>query len=261
MASEDGSLKRDLGIALLNLGLDPRKVGNLRNLSRFFNDRRAFEKAGGTISHNFPILQDYDDQAGSARGHYFHQDLLVASFIHAAAPDRHIDVGSRIDGFVAHVAAFRPIEVIDVRQLDDTGHPNIRFFKQDLMNPSDALVAIADSVSCLHAIEHFGLGRYSDPIDPRGHVMGFRNIWRMVKPGGRLYMGFPIGRQNEVHFNAHRVFHPQDIFNWADDLTSNMLERFDYVDDAGALHKQVDLFAGAVDVSHGCGIYSFRRPS
>jgi hypothetical protein len=259
MSSKCGTLKRDLGIALLSLGLDPRKLKHLGNVRRYWKDRRAFASAGGVITHDFPILTDYDEQAGAASGHYFHQDLLVASLIHAAAPARHIDVGSRIDGFVAHVAAFRPIEVIDIRQLDDTGHPNIRFLKQDLMAAADDMIGIADSVSCLHAIEHFGLGRYSDPISPLGHVDGFRNIWRMVQPGGRLYIGFPIGHHNEVHFNAHRVFHPQDILTWADDLHPAMLERFDYVDDAGALHCQVDLFGSPIDVVHGCGIYTFRR--
>jgi hypothetical protein len=34
-----------------------------------------------------------------------------------------------------------------------------------------------DSLSCLHALEHFGLGRYGDPIDPRGHEKGITR-WR-----------------------------------------------------------------------------------
>ncbi len=254
-------LKRNLGIGLLMFGIDPRRFGQVRHVRRYLNDRSAFLAAGGVISHELPVLADYQDQAGTARGHYFHQDLLVASFVNSAAPERHIDVGSRIDGFVAHVASFRPIEVLDVRALKDTGHQNIRFLVRDLMNSADDMIGIADSVSCLHAIEHFGLGRYSDPINPDGHIVGFRNIWRMVKPGGVLYMGFPIGKTNEVHFNAHRVFHPKDILSWADDIDSSCVERFDYVDDAGALHKNVDLFGTELDVVHGCGIYTLRRPN
>jgi SAM-dependent methyltransferase len=204
-------------------------------------------------------LADYGDQAGAASGHYFHQDLLVASFIHARNPVRHIDIGSRIDGFVAHVAAFRTIDVMDVRDLKNTGHPNIAFIKADLMNEASAPSDVTDSVSCLHAIEHFGLGRYGDPLDPDGHRKGFNNILRMLKPGGTLYMSFPIGRSNEVHFNAHRVFHPRDIFNWAEDRTRLRLERFDYVDDAGRLVQDVDLEHAEVDVAYGCGIYTFRK--
>lgn len=258
--SARATLVRNLGITALMLGLDPRRLAHLRFIPRYLRERRAFIRAGGKVTHNFPILGDYTDQVGSARGHYFHQDLLVASLIHADAPKRHVDVGSRIDGFIAHVAAFRPIEVMDVRALDDTGHANIRFLKRDLMDPAPDMAGIADSISCLHAIEHFGLGRYSDPLNPSGHMQGFRNIWRMVAPGGRLYMGFPIGLTNEVHFNANRVFHPREIFNWTEDLIPSYLERFDYVDDAGNLHTNVDLMGTEISVVHRCGIYTIRRP-
>jgi hypothetical protein len=107
---------------------------------------------------------------------------------------------------------------MDVRDLNSTGHSNISFIKADLMNKDSAQNNITDSISCLHAIEHFGLGRYEDPVDPKGYIKGFNNIIRMLKQDGTLFISFPIGKDNEVHFNAHRVFHPNDIFNWADDL-------------------------------------------
>ena len=170
-----------------------------------------------------------------------------------------------MDGFVAHVAAFRPIEVIDVRHLATTGHQNIIFTKADLMDEKNSPKEITDSLSCLHAIEHFGLGRYGDPVDPQGHIKGFRNLIAMLKPHGTLYISMPIGLQNEVHFNAHRVFHPRDILSWGKDATSDVasladhlrLERFDYVDDSGDLHQNVDLMQAPLDVRYGCGIYTF----
>lgn len=226
---------------------------------RYQDEMKRFQDMGGAVSHHFPILTDYEDQAGTATGHYFHQDLLVASLIHAKNPQRHIDIGSRIDGFVAHVAAFRKIEVLDVRELADTGHANISFLKANLMDESSAQSGITDSISCLHALEHFGLGRYGDPLDPDGHLKGFRNIVRMLKPGGMLYISFPIGKGNEVHFNAHRVFDPMEIFNWIADEDQLPLVRFDYVDDRGDLHQDVDLKADRPDVSYGCGIYAFRK--
>ncbi len=214
---------------------------------------------GGKVTHTLPIFTDYDDQAGSSRGHYFHQDLLVASFIHHKNPQRHIDIGSRVDGFVAHVASFRSIDVMDVRDLDGTGHANISFIKADLMNKDSAQNNITDSISCLHAIEHFGLGRYGDPVDPKGHIKGFNNILRMLKPGGNLYISFPIANKNEVHFNAHRVFHPRDIFTWAEDKNSINLERFDYVDDAGKIQQNINIESDNIDVVFGCGIYTFKK--
>ncbi len=251
---------RPLGRLLLNVGTDPRRITALRNYPIYRAQYRQFRKLGGAVTHKYPILTDYDAEAGSASGHYFHQDLLIASFIHDKNPARHIDIGSRIDGFVAHVASFRHIEVMDIRALDNIGHRNISFIKADLMDEEGAQSEVTDSVSCLHAIEHFGLGRYGDPLDPNGHLKGYNNILRMLKPGGTLYISFPIGRTNEVHFNAHRVFHPRDIFGWASDQGGLKLERFDFVDDRGDLHKDVNVKAVDLDVAYGCGIYTFERP-
>ena len=87
--------------------------------------------------------------------------------------------------------------------------------------------------------------------------MLFRSV-AMLEIGGTLYISFPIGRQNEVHFNAHRVFHPQDILTWS--ASKNLeLVRFDYVDDAGNLHRNVDLLNRVIDVNLGCGIYTFKK--
>jgi|SRR5580658_2818000 hypothetical protein len=250
---------KPLARMLLNIGTDPRHIAALRHYPNYLAQYRLFRKLGGNITHKHPILTDYDAEAGSASGHYFHQDLLVASFIHTNNPVRHIDIGSRIDGFVAHVASFRKIEVMDIRALDDVGHPNISFVKADLMDGAGVLDGMSDSVSCLHAIEHFGLGRYGDPLDPSGHLKGFSNIVRMLKPSGTLYLSFPIGKSNEVHFNAHRVFHPKDVFEWPVYQRCLQLERFDFVDDRGKLHRDVNIRTIDLDVSYGCGIYTFRR--
>lgn len=205
------------------------------------------------------ILRDFDDVAGVTTGHYFHQDLLVASFISRKEPSRHIDVGSRIDGFVAHVAAFREIEVIDLRGAGKIGHPQIKFFQRDLMAKDSQFNQITDSLSCLHAIEHFGLGRYGDPINPDGHLHAFQNLVDMLEPGGTLYISVPISRKNEVHFNAHRVFHPLDILSWPLRGARLALKRFDYVDDRGHLHLEFPLDTTVPSVDYGCGIYSLER--
>jgi hypothetical protein len=243
----------------LAIGFDPRMMLTLRHYFKYRSQYSKFKKAGGVITHNYPIFNDYDDQAGSASGHYFHQDLLVASFIFEKNPKRHIDIGSRIDGFVAHVASFRHIEVMDVRALVDTPHKNISFIKVDMINKDISQNNITDSISCLHAIEHFGLGRYGDQLDPMGHIKGFNNILSMLKPGGVIYISFPISHKNEIHFNAHRVFHPHDIFSWPNDSRSVALERFDFVDDLGKLHKNICLNTQNINVSFGCGIYTFKK--
>lgn len=246
---------------LSSLGVDPQKLVVIRHFPKYVSQYFSFKKLGGSVTHKWPIFSDFDEQAGSASGHYFHQDLLVARFVFEKKPERHLDIGSRIDGFVAHVASFRPIEVMDVRNLEGTGHENITFVQADLMKGDPSRDSSADSISCLHAIEHFGLGRYGDPLDPEGHKKGFDNILRMLKPNGTLYISFPIGRSNEVHFNAHRVFHQKDILLWSDKIEELVLERFDYVDDKGCLNQRVDLENAQLNVEYGCGIYTFKKRS
>lgn len=228
---------------------------NRQDVNKYFSDIRKFDLAGGVVTHIYPIMNEYKDQAGTATGHYFHQDLLVASLIHDAQPERHIDVGSRIDGFVAHVAAFRTIEVIDFRPLASCGHERIKFMQADLMSLDRQLHEITDSLSCLHALEHFGLGRYGDPINPDGHLTGFNNLHKMLKNEGWLYISFPIG-ENSVHFNAHRVFDPREILKWSNGLFK--LERFDYVDDHGDLYQNQSL-VNVPNLFYGCGIYTMTK--
>jgi SAM-dependent methyltransferase len=237
------------------LGLDLRRMATLRFLPRYWFDRTAFVRAGGHITRSQAVLVDFDTSSGNASGHYFHQDLLVARLVHAAAPRRHLDVGSRVDGFVAHVASFREIEVFDIRQQPAPAHPQICFVRADLMQLDARLEGCCDSVSCLHALEHFGLGRYGDPIDPQGHRRGFESLYRLLEPGGTLYLSLPIGRPG-VHFNAHRVFDPAEPLEWAAGRLA--LAQFHFVDDRGELHRERRV-EDALGLRYGCGIYVLRK--
>lgn len=156
-----------------------------------------------------PCLHDWWGQAGATDSEYFWQDLLVARMIYDAKPNRHIDVGSRLDGFVAHVASYREIDVYDIRPLN-WRIPGVRFQRADMMSCFGVQPEIADSVSCLHAIEHFGLGRYGDPINKDGTEIGITNLTMLLKPGGTLYLSCPVGADT-VYFNAHRALQPATI--------------------------------------------------
>lgn len=235
------------------VGVDLFAVKKLRNILRYLRSRREYLRMGGVIDEEHIVLSDYDDESGSAHGHYFHQDLLVARRIFEENPVEHLDIGSRIDGFVAHVAAFRDIDVVDIRPLENRCHKSINFMQADLMNLQADLVERYSSVSCLHALEHFGLGRYSDPVDPNGHVRGFHSISKLLKPGGKLYISVPVGVP-KVAFNAHRVLSPWDLLHFADGDFD--LERFDYVDDNGDLICDANVI-DAENLRYGCGIYTF----
>lgn len=193
-------------------GVDPLKtIRSIKGTAFYFRDVRTWraqESAGRDefpMGKYYPCLADRFAEGGSTKGHYFHQDLLVARRIYRNNPHVHVDVGSRIDGFVAHVASFRAVEVLEFRPVTAT-IPNMRFMQADLMTPiKSSLVDYCDSLSCLHALEHFGLGRYGEPINRDGHRSGLNNLYRILKPGGKFYFSVPIGPQR-TEFNAHRVF-------------------------------------------------------
>jgi SAM-dependent methyltransferase len=213
------------------------------------------------ISFSYPVLGDRFETGGLASGHYFHQDLLVAQKIYQRNPIRHVDVASRVDGFVAHVATFRSIEIFDIRPIY-VKTTNITFRQFDITNPQEELKSYCDSLFCLHALEHFGLGRYGDPVSVHGHLVAFDNLIKILQPGGYLYLSVPIGPQR-IEFNAHRVFAIGTILGLAVDKME--LIDFSYVDDQGDLHTQVEIDQNAIDMSlgcaYGCGIFEFRKIS
>ena len=250
------NLFRPLALKLLALGFDVRKILFYKYYLQFRRDKSKWLEQGGKITKNYMILSDYSDNAGIAKGHYFHQDLLVAKFINEHNPKRHVDIASRVDGFVAHVASFREIEVLDLRPMPNSEHTNIKFLQADLMSPQG--LGEIDSLSCLHAVEHFGMGRYTDKIDIDGTNKGITNLVDLVSPGGRLYVSFPVG-QDEVHFNAHRIHHPKTIFNHDSIKKYMSLIRFDFVDDDGDLYLNIDTSEVDPQTKYGCGIYTFEK--
>jgi hypothetical protein len=113
-----------------------------------------------------------------------------------------------------------------------------------------------DSISCLHTIEHFGLGRYGDKIDPDSYKKGFNNLIKMLKPNGLLYISFPISDKNATFFNLERRFNPKDILGWTKEL---VLLNFDYIDDKQRLNLNINLLNFKKNIVNGCGIYVFKK--
>ena len=240
------------------LGVEPRLVlRNLAALPWFLHSYREFKAAHRAAGAPFalgpllPCLGDRHGESGVASGQYFHQDLLVARRVFERQPRRHADVGSRIDGFVAHVAVFREIEVFDIRPAPGA-IANVVFRRMDLTGPCDpALAAAFDSVSCLHALEHFGLGRYGDKLDYFGFEKGLAGLARLLCAGGTLYLSLPMGEQR-IEFNAHRIFSTHYLLDVLGGAGEFRIERFSYVDDRGDLHADVTPSRREVEENCGC---------
>lgn len=205
---------------LRQFGFDPiRLMRATRFALYYFQTYIAFRKKSlsSTNVKLLPSLNDFNDSAGSADGHYFWQDLICAKWINESGPLEHLDVGSRVDGFIAHLLASRNVTLLDIRPL----HREIQgltVILGDIQNPTHSNELSFPSVSSLHSIEHFGLGRYKDPIDPLGHEKGLLNLANIVSEGGSLYVSFPIGIDT-VEFNSQRIINPL----WP----QNMLKEFE----------------------------------
>lgn len=207
----------------------------------------------------YPISTDKESEGGLMKGHYFHQDLYVARLIYQTNPDKHLDIGSRVDGFVAHVASFRPIELIDIRNITSKVE-NISFRQADLMELPSDLVNYCDSVSSLHVIEHFGLGRYGDPINYFGYLKAIDNISKILISGGTFYFSVPIGPQR-IEFNAHRVFSVGYLIQILSEKFN--IHTFSYIDDKGDFFENVELNENQIksnfSCNFGCGVFILKK--
>ncbi len=107
-----------------------------------------------------------------------------------------------------------------------------------------------DSLSCLHALEHFGLGRYGDNLDVYGYRAGLANMVKILKSRGKFYLSTPIGSEKVV-FNSHRVFNPKEIlsilenaglslveFSWFDIQDKKLMTSLNFNDDIHVLSEQ-----------------------
>lgn len=243
---------------LKHFGLDLKRLISILNAPRFLSEIREFKRHSDERIYIRPILYDYNGAAGGAKGHYFHQDLIVARKIFERNPSRHIDIGSRIDGFVAHVASFREIEVIDIRPLEIKGYPQIKFLQLDMSDISSGAVGTTDSISSLHAVEHFGLGRYGDPIKTKAHLDGLKKIFGMLKHRGTAYISVPIGRKPGVYFNEQRIFQNSEITEIFKENGMQILE-FYYVNDTGDLVENINPHDFEETDYYGCGIYILEK--
>jgi SAM-dependent methyltransferase len=241
-------------------GFDPKKLLlAMRGIAPFARDYATFRRSEGAGLMRMPLLAMYpalDDRysaAGTARGHYFNQDLWAAREIFQANPKRHVDIGSRIDGFIGHLLVFRSVEVVDVRPLA-TAIPGLLFIQSDATNLSIFSDNALESVSSLHAAEHFGLGRFGDPVDPLACFKFMASLSRVLKAGGRLYFSVPVGRER-IEFNGHRIFSPDRIL---EQFRALRLLQLHAVLDDGLFHENVSVTSLDAQV-HACGLFQFTK--
>lgn len=222
-------------------------------LWRYVRHWRAFQAASTeplSLRDSYPCLTDWLPST-PFDPHYFYQGAWIARKIVAQSPALHVDIGSSVLT-MSVLSAQVPTVFIDYRPLQ-VNLPNLSSVAGDVQTLPFANQAVS-SLSCMHVLEHIGLGRYGDPIDPNGSKKGLLELARILAPQGRLYITVPIGRPR-VCFNAHRVFAPQEIPFILAELE---LLHFSWVDDTGTFHESGHP-KDAVDQNYACGFYEFLR--
>ncbi len=150
---------------------------------------------------------------------------------------------------------FREVTVWDIRPLP-AAVPGVTFVQADATNLDGIPDASVESLSSLHAIEHFGLGRYGDPLDPLACDKAMRSFARVLAPGGRLLLALPVSR-SRVEFNGQRVLDPAHVVETCRPLE---LAEFCVIDDQRSFHTRADPFAYR-DQRGACGMFEFVKPS
>lgn len=175
--------------------------------SRFWSSYQKYKKMANIqdtslLDNLYPCLGD-DTAETVIEPTYFYQDAWAFEKIVNHRPRHHVDVGSH-HKFVALLSKVVPVTMVDIRPLS-LPLPSIQFKKGSILELpfEDGSV---DSLSSLCVVEHIGLGRYGDPLDPQGTEKAINELKRVLKPGGCLYLSVPVGDESLTAFNAGRIF-------------------------------------------------------
>ena len=111
-----------------------------------------------------------------------------------------------------------------------------------------------NSLSCMHTIEHIGLGRYGDTLDADGDLKAIGELKRVLSRNGDLFFVTPVGKPR-IEFNAHRVYSYEQIIEYFSPL---VLHEFTMVPDSGGLIEHADPSL-VKQQQYACGCFWFKK--
>jgi hypothetical protein len=232
-----------------NILLSPFIIFDFFNFRRLSQDKRFRLE----VKDFYPQIFDKTQLTNFDR-HYVYHTSWAARKVREISPLKHVDIASSLY-FPGIVSAFIPVDFYDYRpaplDLSDlkTGEADLT----KLPFPSNSI----SSLSCLHTIEHIGLGRYGDPIDPEGDVKACRELSRVLSFGGSLLFVTPIGKESVIQFNAHRIYTYDLVLALFPDLK---LQEFSYIEEKG--NSGIKYNANPNDLeaeTYACGCFWFKK--
>ncbi|MEA5452263.1 DUF268 domain-containing protein [Leptolyngbya sp. CCNP1308] len=185
---------------------------NIGTWQRFWKSYHQYRKAAGitdsSLLQNFYPCIGEDTTTTTIEPTYFYQDTWAFERIVNRAPKQHIDVGSH-HKFVAFLSKILPVTMVDIRPLS-LPLESLKFQEGSILDLPFKSESIS-SLSSLCVVEHIGLGRYGDPLDPSGSEKAIAELCRVLAPGGYLYLSIPVGDQDITAFNAGRIFNIESL--------------------------------------------------
>lgn len=202
---------------------------------------------------HYPLLDDRTSIT-EIEPHYTYHPAWAARILAQNKPLKHVDISSTLN-FCTLISAFIPIDFYDYRPakiiLEGLKSAHADLTKLHFTNDS------VTSLSCMHTLEHIGLGRYGDPIDYDGDLKAIEELKRVLAIGGDLLIVVPIGKP-KIAFNAHRIYAYEQVISYFEPLR---LVEFSLIPDnfenigiiRNASKKQAD------EQHWGCGCFWFKK--
>lgn len=229
-----------------------RYIHFLSNFAKFkYISERKNERFSLLWRDRYPCLHDCVSVTTFDR-HYVYHPAWAARILSQVKPEYHVDISSSLH-FCSLISAFIPIRFYDYRPAN-LALSNLTTGSADLTSLPFEENSIR-SISCMHVVEHVGLGRYGDSLDPDGDLKAIAELKRVVSSGGTLLFVVPIGSPS-IMFNAHRIYSYDQIMGYFDDFTLNEFALIPDDPSTGGLMRNAEKTLADAQ-KYGCGCFWF----